>query len=109
LFGVIGAGVTAKNWAYSRVGYGFGNMGLIRMPWAETHTTGSSIGLKTFLNKRIDCLWIYKPPQDALSKSSKIILNYAMRGFVNVRILGSVIARLASVLSKKEKKLLGSV
>src|ERR1051325_10305307 len=56
---------------------------LMGVPWAETATAGSLMGVKTILNEFLAYLQMAALPADALSPRSREIMLYAMCGFAN--------------------------
>ncbi|MSO20565.1 MAG: nucleoside:proton symporter [Acidobacteria bacterium] len=70
---------------------------LMGVPWAETATAGSLMGVKTILNEFIAYLQMAALPAEALSPRSRMIMLYAMCGFANFGSLGIMIGGLATM------------
>jgi CNT family concentrative nucleoside transporter len=68
---------------------------LIGVPWAQAHTAGALMGIKTVLNELIAYLEMSKLSADALDPRSRLIMLYAMCGFANFGSLGIMIGGLA--------------
>jgi CNT family concentrative nucleoside transporter len=67
---------------------------LMGVPWSESITAGSLMGIKTVLNELIAYLELAKLPADALDPRARLIMLYAMCGFANFGSLGIMIAGL---------------
>ena len=74
---------------------------LMGVPWAETATAGSLMGVKTILNEFLAYLQMAALPADALSPRSREIMLYAMCGFANFGSLGIMIAGLATMAPRR--------
>ena len=70
---------------------------LMGIPWAESATAGSLLGIKVMLNELLAYLQLASLPADALGEGSRVVLLYALCGFANPGSLGILIGGLASM------------
>jgi CNT family concentrative nucleoside transporter len=68
---------------------------LIGVPWAQAHTAGTLMGIKTILNEFVAYAQMAQLPPDALDPRSRLIMLYAMCGFANFGSLGIMIGGLS--------------
>ena len=80
-------------------------MWLTGIPWSETFTAGSLMGVKTVLNEFIAYLELVKVEKDQLSERSQIIMIYALCGFANFGSLGIMIGGLATMVPERRKEI----
>lgn len=74
---------------------------LIGIPWAEAHTAGALMGVKTVLNELIAYLELAALAPEALSERSRLILTYALCGFANFGSLGIMIGGLGAMAPER--------
>jgi CNT family concentrative nucleoside transporter len=67
---------------------------LIGIPWSQSVTAGTLMGIKTVLNELIAYLHMSRMPADALDPRSRLIMVYAMCGFANFGSVGIMIGGL---------------
>jgi concentrative nucleoside transporter, CNT family len=79
---------------------------LMGVPWHETMTAGTLMGLKTVLNEFIAYLELAKLPADALDPRARLIMLYAMCGFANFGSLGIMIAGLTVMAPERRADIL---
>lgn len=80
---------------------------LMGIPWAEAHTAGSLMGIKTVLNEFLAYLELAKLPEGSLSSRSELIMTYALCGFANFGSLGIMIGGLASLMPERRSEIVG--
>jgi CNT family concentrative nucleoside transporter len=80
---------------------------LIGVPWVQSQTAGSLMGIKTILNELIAYLEMSKLPADALDPRSRLIMLYAMCGFANFGSLGIMIGGLSVMAPERRDDVLG--
>src|SRR6185503_11519643 len=73
-------------WLFAPVVWLFG------VPWAQSVTAGSLMGIKTILNELVAYLNLAALPAGALDPRSTLIMVYAMCGFANLGSVGIMIA-----------------
>ena len=78
---------------------------LMGIPWTETHTAGTLMGTKTILNELIAYIDLANLPDSSLSKSSRIILTYAMCGFANPGSLGILIGGMSTMVPERRDEI----
>ena len=78
---------------------------LMGIPFAEAHTAGGLMGVKTVLNEFIAYLELARLPQEALSDRSRLIMVYAMCGFANFASLGIMIAGLTGMCPERRDEI----
>jgi CNT family concentrative nucleoside transporter len=74
---------------------------LIGIPWAESATAGSLLGVKTILNEFVAFLYLGGLPPEALSERSRLIMTYALCGFANLGSLGIMIGGLVAMVPQR--------
>lgn len=79
---------------------------LIGIPWAESATAGSLLGVKTVLNEFIAFLDLSKLAADALSPRSRLIMTYALCGFANLGSLGIMIGGLVAMAPSRRNDII---
>src|SRR5436190_16437049 len=79
---------------------------LIGIPWAEATTAGGLMGVETVLNEFIAYVELSKLPPEALDARSRLIMLYAMCGFVNFGSLGIMIAGLSTMAPERRDDVL---
>ncbi len=75
---------------------------LMGIPWAETGTAGSLMGIKTILNEFLAYLQLAQA-QD-LSERSRLIMIYALCGFANFGSLGILIGGLSALAPERRSE-----
>ena len=71
---------------------------LIGIPWAESATVGSLLGIKMVLNELIAYLKLAGVAAEALSPRSRLILTYGLCGFANLGSLGILIGGMVAMV-----------
>lgn len=74
---------------------------LMGVPWAESVSAGALMGTKTVLNEFIAYLDMGRLPPGTLSKSSLMIMTYALCGFANPGSLGIMIGGLGTMAPER--------
>jgi CNT family concentrative nucleoside transporter len=100
--GVDGAPLTMERiagWVFSPIAW------LMGVPWAEAHTVGSLLGIKTVLNEFIAYLQMQAMPVSALSDHSKLIALYAVAGFANLSSVGIQISGIGAMCPERRNDL----
>jgi CNT family concentrative nucleoside transporter len=80
---------------------------LIGIPWAESTTVGSLLGIKTVLNELIAYLQLAGTAGEALSPRSRLILTYALCGFANLGSLGILIGGMVAMVPARRAEIVG--
>jgi concentrative nucleoside transporter, CNT family len=78
---------------------------LIGIPWAESATVGSLLGVKTVLNELVAYLELAGSAGQALSPRSRLILTYALCGFANVGSLGILIGGMVAMVPARRAEI----
>ena len=78
---------------------------LIGIPWAESATVGSLLGVKTVLNELIAYLELAGSAGQALSPRSRLILTYALCGFANMGSLGILIGGMVAMVPARRAEI----
>ena len=78
---------------------------LMGVPWAEATTAGALMGTKTILNEFLAYLDLSRLPAGALGDRSKLIMTYAMCGFVNPGSLGIMIGGLGTMAPERRDEI----
>jgi CNT family concentrative nucleoside transporter len=78
---------------------------LIGIPWAESATVGSLLGVKTVLNELVAYLELASSAGQALSPRSRLILTYALCGFANVGSLGILIGGMVAMVPARRAEI----
>lgn len=78
---------------------------LMGIPWEETLTAGSLMGIKTVLNEFIAYVELSKLADGVLSERSRYILLYAMCGFANFGSLGIMLGGLITMAPGRRTEL----
>jgi concentrative nucleoside transporter, CNT family len=78
---------------------------LIGIPWSETTTVGSLLGVKTVLNELIAYLQLAGSAGEALSPRSRLILTYALCGFANLGSLGILIGGMVAMVPARRAEI----
>ncbi len=71
---------------------------LIGIPWAESASVGSLLGLKTVLNELIAYLKFAGSGGEGLAPRSRLIVTYALCGFANLGSLGILIGGMVAMV-----------
>ena len=74
---------------------------LMGVPWSESVTAGSLMGVKTILNEFIAYLQLAALPPEALSDRSELIMAYALCGFANFGSLGIMLGGLTTMVPER--------
>ncbi|MBU1210304.1 MAG: nucleoside:proton symporter [Alphaproteobacteria bacterium] len=78
---------------------------LIGIPWPETATAGSLMGIKTVLNEFLAYLEMSKLPAEALSDRSRLVMTYALCGFANFGSLAIMLGGLTTMVPERRGEL----
>ena len=78
---------------------------LIGIPWSESTTVGSLLGIKTVLNELIAYLQFAGSAGEALSPRSRLILTYALCGFANLGSLGILIGGMVAMVPARRAEI----
>jgi CNT family concentrative nucleoside transporter len=78
---------------------------LMGIPWKESLTAGSLMGIKTILNEMLAYLNMAQLPEGALSPKSLMIMTYAMCGFANPGSLGIMIGGLGTMAPERKNEI----
>jgi CNT family concentrative nucleoside transporter len=78
---------------------------LIGIPWSESTTVGSLLGVKTVLNELIAYLQLAGSAGEALSPRSRLILTYALCGFANLGSLGILIGGMVAMVPARRAEI----
>jgi CNT family concentrative nucleoside transporter len=74
---------------------------LMGVPWSESMTVGSLLGIKTVLNEFIAYLNLQALPAAALSEHSRLIALYAVCGFANLSSVGIQISGIGAMCPER--------
>src|SRR4051812_16446633 len=99
---VAGAPLTLERfagWCFAPVAW------LMGVPWNESVTVGSLLGIKTVLNEFIAYLDLQAMPSSALSEHSKLIALYAVCGFANLSSVGIQISGIGAMAPERRNDL----
>jgi CNT family concentrative nucleoside transporter len=86
-------------WAFSPIAW------LMGIPWAESQTAGSLLGIKTVLNEFIAYLKMQDLKPGELSDHSKLITLYAVCGFANLSSVGIQISGIGAMCPERRNDL----
>jgi concentrative nucleoside transporter, CNT family len=86
-------------WAFAPLAW------LIGIPWAESASVGSLLGVKTVLNELIAYLQLAGSAGEALSPRSRLILTYALCGFANLGSLGILIGGMVAMVPARRTEI----
>jgi CNT family concentrative nucleoside transporter len=78
---------------------------LMGVPWQESVTVGSLLGIKTVLNEFIAYLNLQAMPAGTLSEHSKLIALYAVCGFANLSSVGIQISGIGAMAPERRNDL----
>ncbi len=78
---------------------------LMGIPWAETHTAGGLMGIKTILNEFLAYLELAGLPEGRLSERSRLIMTYALCGFANLGSLGIMLGGLSAMVPERRTEI----
>ncbi|HEY6124694.1 MAG TPA: nucleoside transporter C-terminal domain-containing protein [Steroidobacteraceae bacterium] len=78
---------------------------LMGIPWSESTTVGSLLGIKTVLNEFIAYLTLQDMPAGTLSEHSKLIALYAVCGFANLSSVGIQISGIGAMCPERRNDL----
>jgi len=78
---------------------------LIGIPWSESISAGSLLGVKTVLNELIAYLELAGSAGEALSPRSRLILTYALCGFANLGSLGILIGGMVAMVPTRRAEI----
>ena len=78
---------------------------LMGVPWAESQTVGSLLGVKTILNEFIAYLQMQDLPAERLSDHSRLIALYAVAGFANLSSVGIQISGIGAMAPERRNDL----
>lgn len=99
---VAGAPLTLERiagWIFAPVAW------LMGIPWSESLTTGSLLGVKAVLNEFIAYLQLAEVPPDALSDRSRLIIIYGLAGFANLASIGIQISGIGAMCPERRNDL----
>jgi CNT family concentrative nucleoside transporter len=99
---VAGAPLTMERiagWVFSPIAW------LMGIPWAESQTAGSLLGIKTVLNEFIAYLKMQELQPGELSEHSKLITLYAVCGFANLSSVGIQISGIGAMCPERRNDL----
>ena len=74
---------------------------LMGIPWSESVTAGSLMGIKTILNEFIAYIELAALPAEALGERSELIMAYALCGFANFGSLGIMVGGLTTMVPER--------
>ncbi len=100
--GVNGAPLTMERvagWLFAPIAW------LMGVPWAESQTVGSLLGVKTILNEFIAYLQMQDLPAERLSDHSRLIALYALAGFANLSSVGIQISGIGAMAPERRNDL----
>jgi concentrative nucleoside transporter, CNT family len=100
--GVNGAPLTMERvagWLFAPIAW------LMGVPWAESQTVGSLLGVKTILNEFIAYLQMQELPAEGLSDHSRLIALYALAGFANLSSVGIQISGIGAMAPERRNDL----
>jgi CNT family concentrative nucleoside transporter len=80
---------------------------LMGIPWAEAHTAGGLMGVKTILNEFIAYLEMAALPEGTLSERSLLIMTYALCGFANLGSLGIMLGGMCAMAPERREEIVG--
>jgi CNT family concentrative nucleoside transporter len=95
---VAGAPLTLERiagWIFAPVAW------LMGIPWSESLTTGSLLGVKAILNEFIAYLQLAEIPAEALSDRSRLIIIYGLAGFANLASIGIQISGIGAMCPER--------
>jgi CNT family concentrative nucleoside transporter len=78
---------------------------LIGIPWAEATHGGSMLGTKLVLNELVAYIQLAQTPSTVLSEHSRLILTYALCGFVNLGSLGISLGGIGALVPERRAEL----
>jgi CNT family concentrative nucleoside transporter len=78
---------------------------LMGVPWGESLTAGSLMGIKTVLNELIAYVEMAGLPEGSLDPRSRIIMMYAMCGFANPGSLGIMIGGIGAMAPNRRDEI----
>lgn len=78
---------------------------LMGIPWSESLTTGSLLGVKAVLNEFIAYLQLAEVPAEALSDRSRLIIIYGLAGFANLASIGIQISGIGAMCPERRQDL----
>ncbi|MEI8320691.1 MAG: nucleoside transporter C-terminal domain-containing protein [Alphaproteobacteria bacterium] len=78
---------------------------LMGIPWAESLTAGSLLGVKTVLNEFYAFTELAQVKTDSLSEHNRIIMTYALCGFANISSIGIMIGGLGILAPDKRDEI----
>lgn len=78
---------------------------LMGIPWSESLTTGSLLGVKAVLNEFIAYLQLAEIPAEALSDRSRLIIIYGLAGFANLASIGIQITGIGAMCPERRNDL----
>lgn len=76
------------------------------VPWQETTTAGSLLGIKTIVNEMVAFEEFSKVSATALSDKARVIMTYALCGFANLSSIGLQIATLGTIAQERRKEII---
>lgn len=76
------------------------------VPWQETTTAGSLLGIKTIVNEMVAFEEFSKVSATALSDKARVIMTYALCGFANLSSIGLQIATLGTIAQERRKEVI---
>lgn len=99
---IAGAPLTLERiagWAFAPVAW------LMGIPWHESMSAGSLLGIKAVLNEFIAYLQLAEVPADALSDRSRLIVIYGLAGFANLASIGIQISGIGAMCPERRQDL----
>ena len=78
---------------------------LMGVPWSESASAGSLLGVKTVLNEFIAYRQLAQLPGGVLTERSELIMTYALCGFANFGSLGIMIGGLSTLVPERQQEI----
>jgi len=75
------------------------------IPWAESLTAGSLLGVKTIMNETLAYLDLARLPASEMGPRSRLIMTYALCGFANFGSLGIMIGGMGSMAPERKEEI----
>ncbi len=87
-------------WLFSPIAWCMG------IPWAESHSAGELLGIKTILNEFVAYLYLADTNSYNLSEKSNLIMLYALCGFANFSSVGILLSGMSAMVPERRKDLI---
>lgn len=81
----------------------------IGIPWNESQTAGSLLGVKLVQTEFTAFIELGKIPVDAMSERTRVILTYALCGFANVASVGINVGGFSVLVPQRRAEIMGMV